>query len=201
MLAILSHGRVYASRRSAPMMLKGEKITLRPVREADLPRLYAFHQDIDNRGPYYPWGVLSEISFQKQFQESGFWKKESGMLLMVTPDDEIIGHIEFFPTVSYLDEVELSYQVYAGEHRGAGATTEAVGLMTAYLFDTKRQNRIRLIIHPDNRASQRVAEKCGFRLEGTARGAWFHRGQHHDVLVYALLREEHAERQRGKEPG
>lgn len=173
------------------MMLKGEKIRLRPIRESDLAQLYDTHQDIANRGPYYPWGVMSEATYRQQFQETGFWSKESGTLLIVTPEDEILGHIEFFPTVSYLDELELSYHVYAGKHRGAGHTTEAVRLMAGYLFDTKRHNRIRLIIHPDNKASQRVAEKCGFQLEGAARGAWFHRGQHHDVLVYALLRDEY----------
>jgi [ribosomal protein S5]-alanine N-acetyltransferase len=172
------------------MMLKGEKITLRPIREADLPVLYDYHQDIANRGPYYPWGVMSEATYRQKFQESGFWSKESGTLLIVTPQDEILGHIEFFPTVSYMDELELSYHVYSDAHRGAGVTTEAVRLLAGYLFATKRYNRIRLIIHPGNKASQRVAEKCGFQLEGTARGAWFHRGRHHDVLVYALLREE-----------
>ena len=172
------------------MMLKGDTICLRPIREADLPRLYEAHQDIANRGPYYPWGVMSEATYRQKFQETGFWSRESGTLLIVTPADEILGHIEFFPTVSYLDELELAYHIYNGEHRGLGATTEAVRLMTGYLFDTKRYNRIRLIIHPDNQASRRVAEKCGFTLEGTARGAWFHRGRHHDVLVYALLRGE-----------
>ena len=171
-------------------MLKGEKITLRPIREADLPLLYDYHKDIANRGPYYPWGVMSESSFRQEFQETGFWQRDRGMLLLVSPGDEILGHIEFFPTVSYMDELELSYHVYSDAHRGAGVTTEAVRLLTGYLFDTKRYNRIRLIIHPGNQPSQRVAEKCGFQLEGTARGAWFHRGRHHDVLVYALLREE-----------
>lgn len=173
------------------MMLKGDHICLRPIREADLAHLYDAHQEIANRGLYYPWGVMSEATYRHKFQETGFWSKESGTLLIVTPEDEILGHIEFFPTVSYLDELELAYHVYSDAHRGLGATTEAVRLMAGYLFDTKRYNRIRLIIHPENKASQRVAEKCGFTLEGTARGAWFHRGRHHDVLVYALLREEY----------
>jgi RimJ/RimL family protein N-acetyltransferase len=51
-------------------------------------------------------------------------------------------------------------------------------------------NRIRLIIHPDNAPSRRVADKCGFRHEGTARGAWFSKGKHHDVEVYAVLRRD-----------
>jgi RimJ/RimL family protein N-acetyltransferase len=102
----------------------------------------------------------------------------------------MIGYIEFFKTVNYLDEYEIGYLIFQPEHRGKGATTEALNLMVRYLFETKRMNRLRLIIHPDNAASRRVAEKCGFRHEGTARGAWFNKGKHQDVEVYAILRDE-----------
>jgi RimJ/RimL family protein N-acetyltransferase len=128
--------------------------------------------------------------FHKQFQDTGFWSKDEGMLLIVSADDEMLGHIEFFKTVNYLDEYELSYQVYAREHRGKGVATEAVDLLVRYLFETKRVNRIRLVIHPNNVASRRLAEKCGFRHEGTARGAWYHKGKHHDVEIYALLHDD-----------
>ena len=107
-------------------MLKGKFITLRPVRETDIDALYTYHLDIDNRGEYFPRGVLSQPGFHKQFQETGFWSKEEGLLVMVSPTDEIIGHIEFFKTVNYLDEYELSYQLYATGQRGKGVTTEAV---------------------------------------------------------------------------
>jgi RimJ/RimL family protein N-acetyltransferase len=171
-------------------MLKGKSITLRLVRESELDQLHTYHLDIDNRGDYFPRGVLSQPAFRKQFQETGFWSKEEGMLVMVSPQDEILGHIEFYKTVNYLDEYELSYQLYAIEQRGKGVTTEAVNLLVRYLFETKQVNRIRLIIHPDNRASRRLAEKCGFKHEGTARGAWYNKGRHQDVEVYAILHED-----------
>jgi RimJ/RimL family protein N-acetyltransferase len=172
-------------------MIIGEKIVLRTIRESDLDQLYQFHQDINNRGPYFPTGFLSELNFHKQYQESGFWGKDEGMLLIVNAQEEIVGHIEFFQTVSYLDELELSYQIYDPTHYGKGFTTEAVNLMNGYLFDRKKHNRIRLIIHPENTGSRRVAEKCGFKYEGISRGAWYHQGRNHDVAVYALLRNEY----------
>lgn len=171
-------------------MLKGKSITLRPVRDADLPQLYAFHIDIDNRGAYFPRGVLSQPAFQKQFEDTGFWSKDEGLLVIISPDDMILGHIEFFKTVNYLDEFELSYQVYSPEQRGKGVATEAVQMLVRYLFETKQVNRIRLVIHPDNLASRRLAEKCGFQHEGAARGAWYHKGKHHDVEIYALLHDD-----------
>jgi [ribosomal protein S5]-alanine N-acetyltransferase len=171
-------------------MLKGKSITLRPVLDTDLDQLYSFHIDIDNRGDFFPRGLLSQPAFQKQFQETGFWSKDEGMLVIVSPDDTLLGHIEFFKTVNYLDEFELSYHIYAPEHRGKGVATEAVKLLVRYLFETKQVNRIRLVIHPDNVASRRLAEKCGFRDEGTARGAWYHKGKHQDVEIYAVLHDD-----------
>lgn len=171
-------------------MLRGKTITLRPVRDTDVDTLYAFHIDVDNRGDYFPRGVMAQPNFRGSFQESGFWGKEDGMLVMVSPTDEIVGHIEFFKTVNYLDEYELSYHVYRSEYRGQGVATEAVTLMTRYLFESKRMNRIRLVIHPDNLASRRIAEKCGFRHEGTARGAWYNQGRHQDVEIYAILHDD-----------
>jgi RimJ/RimL family protein N-acetyltransferase len=171
-------------------MLKGASVILRPVREADLEELYAFHVDIDNRGKFFPRGILSQPLFNKQFHDTGFWEKEEGLLIIENSTGQMIGHIEFFKTVYYLDEFELSYILYRPELRNQGVMTEAVNLMVRYLFENKRMNRIRLVIHTDNAASRRLAEKCGFRHEGTARGAWYNRGRHQDVEIYAILHDE-----------
>lgn len=171
-------------------MLRGTSVTLRPVREADLEELYTFHVDIDNRGEFFPRGILSRPNFDKHYHDAGFWGREDGMLVIVNSSEEIIGHIEFFKTVNYLDEFELSYILYRSEHRSKGVMTEVVNLMVRYLFETKPVNRIRLVIHSDNAASRRLAEKCGFRHEGTARGAWYNKGKHHNVEIYAILHDE-----------
>ena len=171
-------------------MLKGNIISLRPVYDTDLDQLYAYHLDIDNRGDYFPRGIVAQPIFRKRFHESGFWNKEDGMLVIVSTNDEIVGHIEFFKTVNYLDEYELSYQVYAAEKRDKGMASEAVRLLMCYLFENKQVNRIRLVIHPNNVASRRLAEKCGFRHEGTAHGAWYHQGLHQNVEIYAVLHED-----------
>ncbi len=171
-------------------MLKAASISLRPVRQDDLDELYARHLDIANRGDFFPVNVLSESEFYRRFQESGFWNKDGGMLVIVDGGGRIVGHVEFFRTVSYLDELELSYQIYESAERGRGQMTEAVNLLVRYLFTQQKVNRIRLVIHPGNLASRRVAEKCGFVCEGTARGAWYHRGCNHDVDIYAILRHE-----------
>ena len=144
-------------------MLEGQRITLRPVREADLDRLYDAHTAIAARGPYYPLGVKSESAFRHDFADSGFWQKTDGMLVIVSPEGEIAGHIEFFRPVAYWDAFELGYQLYEDRHAGHGYVTEAVELLVDYLFATKKEHRIHLVIVPENAASRRIAEKCGFR--------------------------------------
>jgi RimJ/RimL family protein N-acetyltransferase len=169
-------------------MLHGERVRLRPVRERDLDALWEAHVDIRNRGSFFPLGVQSEPAFKQSYAGNGFWSKEEGLLVIVTPEDEIAGHIEFFKPVNYWDAFELSYQLYDGRFAGRGYTTEAVQLLVDYLFGAKKQHRIQLVIVPENAASRRIAEKCGFTQEGTARGAFFNDGRNQDVLIYSLLR-------------
>jgi RimJ/RimL family protein N-acetyltransferase len=118
------------------------------------------------------------------------WQPQEGTLLLVGDDNAFVGHIEFYVPVSYGDAFELSYQLYWPELSGRGYIAESVQLMVDYLFATKKQNRIQLVVVPENAASRRIAEKCGFALEGTARGAFFNDGRSQDLLVYSLVRSD-----------
>jgi RimJ/RimL family protein N-acetyltransferase len=178
-------------------MLKGDRVVLRQIRESELGTLWALHADIENRGDFYPRGVMSETTFRKQFAESGFWSREEGTLVITTHDDRVVGNIEWFPTLRYLSEVELSYQLFDRADDGKGYTSEAVRLLVRYLFENKPLNRIRLVIHPENAGSKRVATKAGFRLEGVMRGAWLSRGRYQDVELWSIVHDEVV----GGEPG
>jgi [ribosomal protein S5]-alanine N-acetyltransferase len=168
-------------------VLIGERVQLRPVREADLGAFIEAHQDLSSRGRYFPLGMASESRLRQGFVENGFWDREEGTLL-IWHEDEMVGHIEFFKPVSYWDAFELSYQLYGDQYSGLGYTTEAVQLLVDCLTANKKHHRIHLVIVPENAASRRIAEKCGFVLEGTVRGAFFNEGRNQDVLLYSLLR-------------
>ncbi len=108
-------------------------------------------------------------------------------MLLVTVDGAVVGEIEFYPISQYLQGYELSYQLFDPACAGKGYATEAVALLSAYLLASKRVARLQLLIHPDNVASQRVAAKTGYELEGVSRRCWFHRGRFHDLQVWSLL--------------
>jgi ribosomal-protein-alanine N-acetyltransferase len=170
-------------------MLQGKLLRLRTVRERDLDDLYSKLNDLQYRGSFFPLGMQAEPVFRRKFEEDGFWSKDEGMLLMIDPSDEIVGEIEFYPIVHYLTGYELSYLVFGTDHRGKGYATEAVSLLTAFLFQ-KPINRVQLAIHPENEASRRVAKKAGYTPEGLMRGCWFHHGKFQDLEIWSVLRDE-----------
>ena len=172
-------------------MLKGEVIILRPVEESDLETYHRLQLDVEVRGEWFPREVSSFVSLKKEFEENGFWGEKFGRLLMIdNASSAIIGEILFFTTVEYMNEMEIGYIVYDTSARKKGATSEALNLLTEYLFDLKQINRIRLVIATDNAASRRVAEKCGYTHEGTMREPWFIRGRHIDGELYAITRSD-----------
>jgi RimJ/RimL family protein N-acetyltransferase len=62
--------------------------------------------------------------------------------------------------------------------------------MTAYAFTTLDLRRVFAMPFAPNRASARVLEKAGYRLEGVLRQHVLKDGQLLDALMYAALRDE-----------
>ena len=62
--------------------------------------------------------------------------------------------------------VEIGYGVQS-EQEGRGYTTEALQAMTQWAFSQKDVVFVEAETAPDNKASQRVLEKCGFVSDGT----------------------------------
>ena len=171
-------------------MIHSKDFHLRTVREADLDCLYTLLTDIANRGDFVPLHIPSEPDFKRQFHDTGFWNEDDGRLLIVTPDDEIIGSIWCFKSIPYFDGLEIGYTIFDPQRRGQGIMTQALSLLTDYLFQSTKIHRVQLIIADGNIASEKVAQKCGFTYEGTARQAMFQRGMHRDMKLYSLLRDE-----------
>lgn len=64
--------------------------------------------------------------------------------------------------------VEIGYGIQP-EYEGQGYTTEAVQAMTQWAFGQKDVVFVEAETDPDNKASQRVLEKCGFVADGTGK--------------------------------
>jgi RimJ/RimL family protein N-acetyltransferase len=78
------------------------------------------------------------------------------------------------------------------EARGRGAATRATRLVAEWVLGGLGFERLELRADPENAASCRVAERCGFRLDGTLRSVRYNARQKRriDLRVYSLLRSE-----------
>ncbi|MCA9972146.1 MAG: GNAT family N-acetyltransferase [Anaerolineales bacterium] len=90
--------------------------------------------------------------------------------------------------VNYLGETAVPGMGYVlrREYWGQGITAEACRAVLAYGFETLGYDRVELWIDETNAASQRVAQKLGFRLRGQLAMKYGHHAQHHVMFVYGL---------------
>jgi RimJ/RimL family protein N-acetyltransferase len=76
----------------------------------------------------------------------------------------------------------------AARARGQGTCTRALRLLSRFALDELGLQRLDLVTDPDNVASQRVAEKVGFRREGVLRSHMRHPdGRIRDSVIFSLL--------------
>lgn len=173
-------------------MLANENIRIRHVEERDLDNLIRLDTDLDIRGEFLPCGLVSPQRTRLQFKENGLSSEGHETLLIVNKSDEMLGKIWHFTSVPYFNAREIGYTLFDVEQRGKGIVSQAVKLLTDYLFSSRQINRIEIRMDTNNIASEKVAIKCGFIKEGTSRGANYVRGRHVDMHIYAKLREEWA---------
>jgi len=104
----------------------------------------------------------------------------------VTDRGQVVGSIGM-ATNELLRNGHIGYWC-APEARGRGVATRALRLLCRHALDDLRLERLELVTDPDNRASQRVAEKVGFRREGVLRSHLLHPdGRRRDSVMFSLL--------------
>jgi RimJ/RimL family protein N-acetyltransferase len=81
----------------------------------------------------------------------------------------------------------VGYWCARGE-RGRGIVSDALTTISRYGFEELGLGRMELITDPDNRSSQRVAEKAGYQREGVLRSHLLHPdGRRRDSVMFSLL--------------
>lgn len=83
-------------------------------------------------------------------------------------------------------ELELGY-IVASAARGRGVATEILRLLTHWAFQTVEAQRAFLIIDVENQASQRIAQRCGYRHEGIMRSIHIKDGRRADAALWSRL--------------
>lgn len=172
-------------------MIRGKKVILRTFKEGDLDAYFEVISDLSNMSNYWPAHLRSEINLRKEFSENGFWKDDYKLMLITDREGNLIGEVDNFATSPNIQGSEVGYRIFRKEDMGKGHTTEALRLFSAYLYKTNpTMLRLTLLIRSDNVGSIKVAEKCGYKNEGTLRDAWVDDGRPYTMEIYSLLRDE-----------
>ncbi len=171
-------------------MIRGKRIKLRRFEEKDIPFYLKHIQDINSIGEFWPKNLITEKDIRKEFNETGFWSEKSGKLFIENEDGEIIGNMNLFKGIPYVEGYEIGYRIYEDKNRGKGYMTEALSLFASYLFAVKPIKRLQVNAVENNIASCKVALKSGFSYEGTIRNAYYSDGEYHNIKMHSLLASE-----------
>ncbi|WBP89415.1 GNAT family N-acetyltransferase [Kitasatospora cathayae] len=165
-----------------------EKISLRPIAEADLPQFLTLLNDPDAMGEHLWFGWRQPDRIRRVWAENGLLTDEQ-WTLAITADGEFCGYAaamrENATPASW--HWSLGAQLLPGA-RGRGIGTKAHRLFVDYLFAHSPVMRLEAETETGNLAEQRVLEKTGFTREGVQRAQTFRDGEWRDVLLYGLLR-------------
>ncbi|HPT20648.1 MAG TPA: GNAT family protein [Bacteroidales bacterium] len=162
---------------------------LRPWRQSDIESLvkYANNPDIAKN--------LTNAFPHPYTQQSGeayletVCSQKPVRVFAIEADGEAVGSIGVFPqTDIHCQNAEMGYWL-AEPFWGKGIMTSAIKQMVDYAFRTFDINRVYARPFGSNKASQRVLEKSGFKLEARFKDVLLKNGRTEDELIYAIRKE------------
>ncbi len=173
-------------------LLETDRLDLRELEPADLQDVYEYasdpqvaatslwktHRSLDDSLDY----ITGAID-QYRRHDLGPW----GVILRA--ENKLIGTIAFASWNANHARIEIGYAL-SRRYWNRGFATEAARRVIEYGFDALRLNRISAYCGVDNIASARVLEKAGMRFEGVLRGYALNDDAHHDVKLYAIVRDD-----------
>ena len=169
------------------MELKGARCTVRRWRMSDAESLVRHADNIRvaeqlrDRFPH-PYTRRDALDFLKYSTSPA-----DPSNLAIDVDGEAVGGVGY---VGGADVERYSAEIgyWLGEaHWGRGIVTEALTLVTDYVFDAMNMLRLYALPFADNARSVRVLEKAGYEREALLRSSSVKRGVPRDQALYAKI--------------
>lgn len=179
---------------SAPEVFETARLLLRPPRRADAEAIfarYASDPEVTRHLSFATHRSLDDTAAFLDYSEVRWAQWPAGPYLAFTREELVLlgGTGLRFETPH---RAEVGYAL-ARDAWGVGYATEILGAMVE-LGSRVGVWRLHAYTHPEQAASQRVLEKCGFELEGTLRRHSVFPNLEpdapQDVLVYAKILKE-----------
>ncbi|HIG98523.1 TPA: GNAT family N-acetyltransferase [Candidatus Woesearchaeota archaeon] len=171
------------------MILRAKAFSLRPFRKGDEISL---RTNINSRNVSrytlripFPYLARHARGWVKKNISLGSRRKADELNFAIDMKGEVVGGISLMHIEKH--KAEIGY--WLGEkYWGRGIMTEVVKLVCGHAFGRLKLGRIYASVFRPNRASARVLEKAGFRLEGINRKNCLKNGRIYDGMLYAKTR-------------
>jgi ribosomal-protein-serine acetyltransferase len=165
---------------------------LRPLDQGDAEELYALIDS--NRARLARWMVWAEgqtpqdtLEFIRDARRR--LDAHEGLQAAIVGERGIAGVAGFHAVDWPNRSTSLGYWLAEGEE-GGGTMTHAVRALVDHAFGQWELNRVEIRADVENVRSRALAERLGFRLEGTLRQALRLSDGFHDDALYAVLAED-----------
>jgi RimJ/RimL family protein N-acetyltransferase len=164
-----------------PLLTDGV-VELRPIHKGDLDMIKRASHDPEIRRRFALLKASPSEYYERYRQLS---RTGNGAALAVS---DVGGTCLGIATAENRDagRVELGYWLLP-EGRGHGRATRALRLVSRWALSQHGVARLELATSPENAASQRVAERSGFRREGVLRSYHVVDGRREDAVFFSLL--------------
>jgi RimJ/RimL family protein N-acetyltransferase len=159
--------------------LDGDGIVLRPFTEEDVPAVTQGCQD-----PEVARWIPVPVPYSEEDARAYFAADRNARAIVDAASGELLGSIGW--RIVDQGNVQIGYWVKR-EARGRGVATTALRLLSRWALEKLGSERVQLLAEPGNHASRRVAEKAGFKPEGTLRHYLDVRGERRDGIMFALV--------------
>jgi RimJ/RimL family protein N-acetyltransferase len=177
------------------IVLKAEPLVdgptaLRPWRDSDIHSIVEACQDPEivrwTRVPEQ-YGDVDARAYLLQRHESTHAGATAPFAIVSAEDlDHLLGSISLMRPAWEHARAEVGYWLAPGA-RGRGHATRALGLITAFGFESLGLERIDLFAATRNPASQRVAERVGFTREAVLRSYMSGKDGQLDMVAFGRL--------------
>jgi RimJ/RimL family protein N-acetyltransferase len=166
--------------------LADERVVLRRWRPDDAERVFEVMRDPSMRQFLaLPDPYTREVA-DRWVTELGHEGRGEGTGLGCAMAERASGHLVGAAALRLGGDPEIGYWV-APDARGRGVATRAVTLLRDWAHEALGAERLHMLIHPDNLASRRVAEKAGFVYEGLLRNAGHVHSGRVDLEMWSLV--------------
>jgi len=173
-------------------IIRGEQVYLRPAERDDIPTFVRWFNDAEvlrNLAMFAPMSQAGEEAwFDRMSAAQG--KTAYHFVICLLADDRPIGTIGLEDIHPEDGRAEFGIAIGEKAEWNKGYGTDALRAICDFGFGQLRLERIGLFVYEGNDRARRSYEKLGFTHEGTMRRAHFARGEHHDIHVMGLLRDE-----------